>query len=121
MTSTTENALKEFLQGHASFTTQDLVRIVEQHQTERPSDAWLRAWGANHRVIKLTGAERVSKFKWVEADWRQQERLFGNMEDLMADPRTEWPDALKFAGCSYDQDATAVAATQPCSSQRWPS
>ena len=59
----------------SSFTAQDLVKIVEQHQTERPSDAWLQAWGANHRVIKLGGAERVSKFKLVEANWRKQERL----------------------------------------------
>ena len=82
LTSTAEHALKQFVQANAHFSTQDLVKIVEKHQPDRPTDAFLQTWGKNHRVHKASAKSRTSSFKWVESDWRQLERDLGSALDL---------------------------------------
>ena len=56
LTSTAEHALKQFVQANAHFSTQDLVKIVEKHQPDRPTDAFLQTWGK-----KPSGSQRLCK------------------------------------------------------------
>ena len=109
LTSTAEAALKEFVGNHAHFTTQDLVKVVEAHQSHsRPSDTFLQTWGKNHRAPKSDACDRTTSFAWVEADWRQLEREYGLVNGLQ-----EAPNALKIAKSTYDPAATAVCFCNP--------
>eukprot|EP00435_Cladocopium_sp_Y103_P055477 s46_g18.t1 len=100
LTSTTENALKQFVANHARFTTQDLVKVVEKHQEDRPDDAWLQRWGNNHRPRREEGA---TPSQWVESDWRQLIRDLGTIHDLDA-----VTDCLKVAGYSLDDPKNTI-------------
>ena len=109
LTSTAEQALKKFVQEHANFTAQDLVKIVETHQPDnRPSDAWLQTWGHNHRVHRSDQKSKPSAFKWREADWQQLKRELGTI-DLLDDA----PDALKIAAEQHDPDCTVIVFCNP--------
>ena len=107
LTSTCEDALKQFVSNTKRFTTQDLVKIVEAKQHTRPSDEFLKIWGKNHRQ-KNEGGHRSSSFNWVEADWRQLERDLGGIDGL-----EDCPDALKFVAASYEPTATVVVFCNP--------
>ena len=80
---------------------QDLVKIVEKHQPDRPTDAFLQTWGRNHRVHKGSAKSRASSFKWVESDWRQLERDLGSALDL-----EEAVNELKIAGLLLERGLT---------------
>lgn len=80
--------------SHARFTTQDLVKVVEKHQSDRPDDAWLQRWGSNHRPRRPEGA---SPSQWVESDWRQLIRDLGTIDGLQ-----DVTDCLKVAASSFD-------------------
>ncbi|CAK9108613.1 unnamed protein product, partial [Durusdinium trenchii] len=108
LTATAEHALKQYVQNHTRFTTQDLVRVVEQHQPDRPSDAWLRTWGKNHRVHKGSAASRASSFKWVAADWRQLERELGSVQGV-----DDAVNELKVADLLLEPEHTAVVFCNP--------
>ena len=108
LTSTAENALKQFVKLKAHFTTQDLVKIVQKHQQSRPSDDWLQTWGRNHKVHKGTYSQRCSRMKWVEADWKQLERDLGLVDGL-----EDAPNALKIASASHEPNATVVSLCNP--------
>lgn len=96
LTSTTERALKQFVAVHAHFTTQDLVKIVEEHQEDRPSDSWLQRWGRNHRVHK------------AKTDWQQLIRDLGTTDELH-----EVCDGLRNAAASFDPSQTVVVFCNP--------
>ena len=108
LTSTAENALKEFVKANPRFTTQDLVKIVEGLQGNRPADAWLQRWARNHRVHKGNARDRLTAFKWVEADWQRIQRQLGSVESTDA-----VPDALKVAGAQFRPEATVVVFCSP--------
>ena len=108
LTSTAEHALKQFVQANAHFSTQDLVKIVEKHQPDRPTDAFLQTWGKNHRVHKGSAKSRTSSFKWVESDWRQLERDLGSALDL-----EEAVNELKIAGLLLEREQTAIIFCNP--------
>lgn len=100
LTSTTENALKQYVATHARFTTQDLVKVVEEHQSDRPDDAWLQRWGNNHRPRRPEGS---SPSQWVESDWRQLIRDLGTIDGLQ-----DVADCLKVAASSFDDPKNTI-------------
>lgn len=104
---TAEAALKEFVEKNQHFTTQDLVKVVEKYQPDRPSDKFLQTWGKNHRPRREGDAGR-NAFRWVEADWKQMERELGGIDGL-----DECPDQLKFVAASYEPTATVVVFCNP--------
>lgn len=108
LTATAENFLKEFVKANAHFSTQDLVKIVERHQPDRPTDDFLRTWAKNHRVHKGSSSSRSSSLKRVEADWRQLERDLGSALDL-----EDAVNELKIAGLLLEPEQTAVIFCNP--------
>ena len=69
LTSTTEARLKEHMQSHSRVTTQDLLKIAEETQAEKPvAEAFLSMWRRNHKECK--DGSRPSGL-WRVYDWQQ--------------------------------------------------
>ena len=96
LTATAET--KAFVEQTPHFTTQDLVKIVEEHMPDsRPTDAWLLTWGRNHRVHKGSKSSRLTELKRVETDLAANcaTFTFGTTNDI-----AQVVNKIRVAGCN---------------------
>lgn len=67
LTAATEHALKEHMAKHDKVSTQDLLKITERMQPDKPvGEQFLRTWRRNHKTHK---GPKIAPSLWRVFDW----------------------------------------------------
>eukprot|EP00434_Breviolum_minutum_P028258 symbB.v1.2.024998.t1/scaffold2404.1/size80018/2 len=117
LTATTEHALKARLETEPRTPAQTLLKIAEKSQETAVPLKFMQTWRKNQKQLhakERDDPEKVTKFAWTEADWRQLERTVGKIN--LEQPELEvknLPNSLKIAASAYDPKATAMVLINP--------